>query len=239
LQRVRITLALLLVGVVGAGAAFAIPAIGARSTKASTVTIKVTASEWKFKLSRSSVPVGTTVIFKVTNKGKIAHDFKINGKKTQLIKPGATKSVTVKFTKKGRLVYICTVTGHAKLGMTGKFSVGVAAVTTTTNTTTTTTTTGGGGGTPCTTPTTTITVHMRDFAFDLDKTSVPAGCIQFVISSLDEVHNFDLQGQHNGALLGGGQTETWAVQLNAGTYRYVCDVGQHQDFGMVGALTVT
>ena len=148
MQRVRISLALLLVGVVGAGAAFAIPAIGARSTTASTITIKVTASEWKFKLSRSSVPVGTTVIFKVTNKGKIPHDFKINGKKTQLIKPGATKQVKVKFTKKGRLVYICTVTGHAKLGMTGKLSVGVAPVktTTTTTTTTSTTTTGGGGG---------------------------------------------------------------------------------------------
>jgi uncharacterized cupredoxin-like copper-binding protein len=240
LQRVRILLALLIVGVVGAGAAFAIPAIGAHSTAASTVTIKVTASEWKFKLSRTVVPTGTTVIFKVTNKGKIAHDFKINGKKTQLIKPGATKTVKVKFTKKGRLTYICTVTGHAKLGMTGKFNVGVTAITTTTTTTTTTTGGGGGGGgTACTTPTTTVNVRMRDFAFDLDKTSVPAGCIQFVVTSVDEVHNFDLQGKHNGALLGAGQTETWAVQLTAGSYRYVCDVGQHQDFGMVGSLTVT
>ena len=184
MQRVRILLALLIVGVVGAGAAFAIPAIGARSTAAKTVTIKVTASEWKFKLSRTVVPTGTTVIFKVTNKGKIAHDFKINGKKTQLIKPGATKTVKVKFTKKGRLTYICTITGHAKLGMTGKFNVGVAAITTTTTTTTTTTGGGGGGGgTSCTTPTTTVNVSMRDFAFDLDKTSVPAGCIQFVIKS--------------------------------------------------------
>ena len=91
----------------------------------------------------------------------------------------------------------------------------------------------------CTTPTTTVNVSMRDFAFDLDKTSVPAGCIQFVIKSVDENHNFDLQGKHNGAILGGGQTETWAVQLTAGSYRYVCDVGQHQDFGMVGSLTVT
>ena len=176
----------------------------------------------------------------MTNKGKIAHDFKINGKKTQLIKPGATKTVKVMFTKKGRLTYICTITGHAKLGMTGKFDVGVAAITTTTTTTTTTTGGGGGGGgTTCTTPTTTVNVRMRDFAFDLDKTSVPAGCIQFVITSVDEVHNFDLQGKHNGALLGAGQTETWAVQLTAGSYRYVCDVGQHQDFGMVGSLTVT
>jgi len=239
LQRIRIAFALLVLGAVGVGSALAIPAVGARSTTAKTVTINVTASEWKFKLSKSSVPVGTTVIFKVTNKGKIAHDFKINGKKTQLIKPGATKSVKVVFKKKGRLVYICTVTGHAKLGMQGKFSVGVAAVTTTTATTGTTTTGTTTVPTSCTTPTTTVNVRMHDFAFDLDKTSVPAGCIQFNITSVDEVHNFDLQGKHNGALLGGGQSESWNVQLAAGIYRYVCDVGQHQDFGMIGSLTVT
>jgi plastocyanin len=229
-------LALLTVGVVGAGAAFAIPAIGAHSTAAKTVTIKVTATDFKFKLSRASVPTGTTVVFKVTNKGKIPHDFKINGKKTPLINPGATKSIKVLFKKKGRLTYICTVTGHAKLGMTGKFAVGTTAITQTTTTTTTTT---GGGSTACTTPTTTVNVRMRDFTFDLDKTSVPAGCIQFVVTSVDEVHNFDLQGKHNGALLGAGQTETWAIQLTAGSYRYVCDVGQHQDFGMVGNLAVS
>ncbi len=238
MQRVRILLALLIVGVVGAGAAFAIPAIGAHSTAAGTVTIKVTATDFKFKLSRASVPTGTTVIFKVTNKGKIPHDFKINGKKTQLIKPGVTKTMTVKFTKKGRLTYICTVTGHAKLGMTGKLAVGTTAITTTT----TTTTTGGGGGggsSACTTPTTTVNVRMRDFFFDLDKTSVPAGCIQFVNTTVDEVHNFDLQGKHIGALISPGQTDTWSVQLAPGSYSYVCDVGTHQSQGMFGTLTVT
>jgi plastocyanin len=235
-------LALLVIGVIGAGAAFAIPAIGAHSTAATTITIKVTASEWKFKLSRSSIPVGTTVVFKVTNKGKIPHDFKINGKKTQLIKPGQTKSVKVVFKKKGRLTYICTVNGHAKLGMTGKLAVGVKAVTTTTTTTTATTTTpgGGGGGGACTTPTTTVNVNMVEYAFQLDKTSVPAGCIQFVVkNSGQEIHNFDLQGKHVGALIATGQTETWAVQLTAGSYQYLCDVGQHANFGMLGTLSVT
>jgi uncharacterized cupredoxin-like copper-binding protein len=241
LQRVRILLALLVVGVVGAGAAFAIPAIGARSAATKTVTIKVTATDFKFKLSKASVPTGTTVVFKVTNKGKIPHDFKINGKKTQIIQPGQTKSVKVVFKKKGKLTYICTVSGHARLGMTGKFSVGVAAVTNTTTTTTTTTGGGGGGGgTACTTPTTTINVGMREYAYDLDKASVPAGCIQFVVKNNGaEIHNFDLQGKHVGALINSGQTETWSVQLTAGTYQYLCDVGQHANFGMLGSMTVT
>jgi uncharacterized cupredoxin-like copper-binding protein len=234
--------ALLVLAGAGVAAPFAISAIGARSSTFSTVTIKVTASEWKFALSRKSIAkAGTTVIFKVTNKGKIQHDFKINGKKTKLLKPGQTQSIKVVFKKKGRLTFLCTVTGHAKLGMKGTFSVAVKPVTTTTGTTTGSTTGGTTTTVPttCTTPTTTVNVRMRDFAFDLDKTSVPAGCIQFVITSLDEVHNFDLQGKHNGALLGAGQTETWNVQLTAGSYRYVCDVGQHQDFGMVGSVTVT
>lgn len=123
MQRVRILLALLVVGVVGAGAAFAIPAIGARSTAAKTVTIKVTATDFKFKLSKASVPTGTTVVFKVTNKGKIPHDFKINGKKTPLIQPGKTAKLVVSFKKKGTYPYLCTVPGHAEAGMKGVFKV--------------------------------------------------------------------------------------------------------------------
>jgi uncharacterized cupredoxin-like copper-binding protein len=116
-------LALLVIGVIGAGAAFAIPAIGAHSTAATTITIKVTASEWKFKLSRSSIPVGTTVVFKVTNKGKIPHDFKINGKKTPQLAAGKSATLTVKFAKAGSYPYECTVPGHAAAGMKGTFKV--------------------------------------------------------------------------------------------------------------------
>ena len=40
--------------------------------------------------------------FKVVNKGKVGHDFKIAGKKTKLIAAGKTATLTVKFAKKGR-----------------------------------------------------------------------------------------------------------------------------------------
>src|SRR5206468_1684390 len=79
--------------------------------------------EWKFGLSKKTVPTGTIVIFKITNKGKIGHDFKINGKKTPLIQPGKTATLKVVFKKKGRLTYICTVKGHAARGMKGSFAV--------------------------------------------------------------------------------------------------------------------
>jgi uncharacterized cupredoxin-like copper-binding protein len=111
----------------GSGEPAAVTVTQRHSSGASTITIKVTASEWKFRLSRSSVPVGTTVIFKVTNKGKISHDFKINSKKTPLMLPGLMKTIKVKFSKQGRLTFLCTIAGHAILGMTGKFGVGVRA----------------------------------------------------------------------------------------------------------------
>jgi len=221
-----------------AAALLAYPALAARSSASSTVTINVTASEWKFKLSKSTVPVGSTVVFKVTNKGKIAHDFKINGKKTPLIAPGKTKTIKVVFKKKGTLTFICTVTGHAKLGMTGRFGVGVKQVVTTT----TPTTTSGGppAGPSCTTPVTTVNVSMLEYRFVLDKPSFPAGCTQFVVKNNgQEVHNFDLDGIKAGALLDPGRTETWSVNVPAGQHQYECDVAHHVEFGMLGALTAT
>jgi uncharacterized cupredoxin-like copper-binding protein len=201
------------------------------------VTVNVTATEWAFKLSKRSVPVGTTVVFKVTNKGKIGHDFKIAGKKTKLLNPGQSQSITVKFTKKGTFSYICTVTGHAKLGMQGKFAVGVSAPPPTPTTTTTTqqTTTSNVG-----TATTTVQVNMVDYAFQLSQSTVPSGKVTFVIkNSGNDVHNFDLNNVKAGTILSPGQTETWTVSLAPGQYLYTCDVPFHVDRGMTGVFTVT
>jgi uncharacterized cupredoxin-like copper-binding protein len=91
----------------------------ARTHVATSTTVKVTASEFKFKLSTKTARHGL-VIFKVTNKGHVKHDFKIAGKKTPLIAPG--KSATLKVTlKTGSHKYICTVVGHAAAGMKGTF----------------------------------------------------------------------------------------------------------------------
>ena len=106
------------------------------SAAAATVKINVTASEFKFVLSKKTVPAGTTVIFTVTNKGKIPHDFKINGKKTPVLKSGKSATLRVVFRTKGSIAFICTLPGHAQGGMKGKFGVGVAAPVTPPTTTT-------------------------------------------------------------------------------------------------------
>jgi len=81
---------------------------------------------------------------------------------------------------------------------------------------------------------------MFEYRFELSQSTIPAGCIQFVITDKGiEQHNFDIIGKRSGAILAPGGTETWNVQLAAGTYTYVCDVPFHVDRGMTGQFTVT
>jgi len=96
------------------------PALAA-GTHATATAVTVTATEFKFKLSKTSVRHGS-VTFTVVNKGKVAHDFKIGGKKTTLIKPGKSAKLTVTL-KAGKAAYLCTVPGHAAAGMKGTLRV--------------------------------------------------------------------------------------------------------------------
>ena len=220
-----------LVAGVAAGTGHAVP-----TKQAVTIpTITVTMTDFKFKLSKGTVPAVGKVKFKVVNKGKIGHDFKINKIKTKLLAPGKTQTITVNFKNKGRYAYLCTVTGHAKLGMKGTFSIAVKPITTSTSTTSTSTTTTSVPG-----PATTVNVNMIDYAYQMSATTIPQGTVTFVITNKgNEIHNFDLQGKHVGALLGANGTETWTVGLPAGTYQIICDVPFHVDRGMVATLTVT
>jgi uncharacterized cupredoxin-like copper-binding protein len=102
-----------------------VPSVGARSSAQTATTVAVTAgapSEFAFKLSKATVPAGV-VHFKVTNRGAIVHDFKIAGKKTKLLTPGQSQTISVTFKKGGSFQYICTVSGHAAAGMKGVLKV--------------------------------------------------------------------------------------------------------------------
>ena len=113
----RVTSAAALLAVVGVVAA---PALGSR-THATGTAVTVTATEFHFKFSKTSVPHGS-VTFTLVNKGHVGHDFKIGGKKTPLIKPGKSAKLTVTL-KAGKIAYLCTVAGHAAAGMKGKLTV--------------------------------------------------------------------------------------------------------------------
>jgi uncharacterized cupredoxin-like copper-binding protein len=91
------------------------------SAAQAAATVDVGAKEFKFTLSKVSVPHGT-VAFVVVNRGKIAHDFSIDGKTTPLIPPGKSAKLVVVLPA-GKLSYLCTVPGHAAAGMKGTLTV--------------------------------------------------------------------------------------------------------------------
>jgi len=96
------------------------PALAA-GTPTQTTAVSVTATEFNFKLSQSSVPQGK-VVFTLVNKGKLAHDFWIGGKTSPLVQPGKSAKLTVTLGA-GKLPYLCTVPGHSAAGMKGTLTV--------------------------------------------------------------------------------------------------------------------
>jgi uncharacterized cupredoxin-like copper-binding protein len=99
----------------------AVSALGGLGQQTATTNVAVTAgkpSELRFTLSRQTILKGTGV-FKVTNRGKLPHNFKIAGKKTPILGTGKVSILRATFTKAGRYPYLCTVPGHAAGGMKG------------------------------------------------------------------------------------------------------------------------
>ena len=84
--------------------------------------VSVAASEFKFVLNKKTARRGV-VVFKVTNVGKIKHDFEIKGRKTKLLSHGQSATLRVTFLRKGSYPYKCTVAGHAAAGMKGVFKI--------------------------------------------------------------------------------------------------------------------
>jgi uncharacterized cupredoxin-like copper-binding protein len=103
---------------VNLGSAGADPQARARAT-----TDHVGAKEFSFKLSAKSTAKPGTVTFAVKNNGHVEHNFKIAGKRTPDIQPGRSAKLVVRFTKKGKYRYLCTIPGHAAAGMKGVFTV--------------------------------------------------------------------------------------------------------------------
>jgi len=117
-MKARVLPFILLIAVVALTVA---PAASPRPAGATKTIVTVSASEFKFKLSKTSVPHGV-VVFRVVNKGMLPHDFKIGGKKTKLIPSGKSATLTVTLSK-GKKPYLCTVSGHATAGMKGTLRV--------------------------------------------------------------------------------------------------------------------
>jgi uncharacterized cupredoxin-like copper-binding protein len=108
------------VGVLAAAVlgAQALPALG----QPNGTSVSVMETEFSMKLSKRALKKGT-ITFTVMNHGQLPHDFKIAGKKSVVLAPGASSKLTVKFAKAGRYAFTCTVAGHAASGMKGSLTV--------------------------------------------------------------------------------------------------------------------
>jgi plastocyanin len=96
------------------------------SQSSARVAVKVSATEYRFVLSKSAFKSGDIVTFTLTNRGNEPHDFKITRpivKKTPVILRGRSAKFTVTLKKKGVYAYLCTVGRHAIEGMSGTFRV--------------------------------------------------------------------------------------------------------------------
>ena len=127
MTRIRIALAgfLALAAVVGVTAGSSLAAQSKTSTVAPTV-VTVKASEYKFVLSQKAIAKPGKVTFKITNTGKITHNFVfLSGinKASKVLQPKQTTTLTINFTKKGKFTYECTIGEHAEHGMIGTFLV--------------------------------------------------------------------------------------------------------------------
>ena len=119
--------------IVGAVAACALCAAGVAlgaSPARKPVVVRVAMRDYHFVLSRAKVPVGE-VKFELVNRGATAHDFLIAGHRSRILQPGQQQAMTVTFKRASRQLYVCTIPGHAALGMKGVLDVGRASTPTT------------------------------------------------------------------------------------------------------------
>lgn len=102
------------------------PSAGA-GEKAKPSTVQVSLSEWEVSLAPSTVPSGS-VVFEVTNSGKVPHSLEIEGsgveKSTSVIAPGARATLTLDL-RAGTYEAYCPVGkgSHKMLGMSNHLAV--------------------------------------------------------------------------------------------------------------------
>ena len=94
-------------------------------------TFSVTLTEFTITPSQIQAPAGQTLVFEVKNGGTTAHTFAVQTSSkvyaTQQINPGSTATLRVDALDAGTYKTLCTIPGHADLGMVGQLVVGGSA----------------------------------------------------------------------------------------------------------------
>jgi plastocyanin len=215
----RFVVMLLVCGVAVATVLAGLSSAGSESSKVATnVTVHMT--EYHFRLSQTSAPVGT-VVFTVVNDGMDVHNFSIAGKTTPDIQAGASARLSVNFTSAGSQPYLCTIGTHAADGMQGTFRISGSR------------------------PTAILNVSEKEWKISLTTSagarvrSVKHGLIRFNVRNIGHVpHNFVI-ARHRTIVFKAGRRAVLDVFLKMGRYAYICSVKGHAALGMKGVLVVT
>jgi plastocyanin len=95
------------------------------SPKPGALAMRVTAKDFSFSPGTISVPAGSKVEVQFVNQGPSFHTFTVPGLGIDLKANGGQRdSVVLSKLEPGRYPFLCTVPGHAQLGMTGTLVVG-------------------------------------------------------------------------------------------------------------------
>ncbi|WP_156162386.1 cupredoxin domain-containing protein [Demequina iriomotensis] len=87
-----------------------------------------------------------------------------------------------------------------------------------------------------------LNVSATEYAYALDSTTVPAGTIELVLSNDGTMaHDLVLEGDPGGAtaVIEAGESDSFEVTLEPGTYTLYCSVGNHRAQGMEVEFTVS
>ena len=187
------------------------------TAQSATTTVAVAAgkpSEFRYTLSRRTVPAGI-VVFRVTNRGSVRHDFKIAGKETTVLATG--KSATLRATlKAGKYQFLCTLPGHAAAGMKGTLTV-----------------------TKPPTPVTVTAGKPAELRYTLSRRTVPKGAVTFKLVNRGKLrHDFRILGRKTKVVASGKTAALNVTFRKAGKYQYLCTLPGHAAAGMKGVLTV-
>ena len=87
-----------------------------------------------------------------------------------------------------------------------------------------------------------VRVVGSEYEFDPERVVVPAGRVRIELANEGALaHNlklFDGEREVGGTpTFPGGRSDATNVELESGTYRMVCTVGDHEELGMTGELT--
>jgi len=88
----------------------------------------------------------------------------------------------------------------------------------------------------------TVDVTLTEFQIEMPST-LQAGPVSFVVTNEGSgTHNFEIEGEGVEAVLtanlAGGESQTLEVDLQPGTYKVYCPVGNHEGQGMTTEVTV-